>query len=79
VLGVLVRSFNEFAVAERGPATDERDQMWCVDRAPAGLGGLDELERHGQPGGAGAGPLGDLAAVPDGGEGALLGYLELAG
>jgi hypothetical protein len=22
----------------------------CIDRAPAGLGGLDELERHGQPG-----------------------------
>jgi hypothetical protein len=29
----------------------------CVDRAPAGLGGFDELAGHGQPGSAGAGPL----------------------
>jgi hypothetical protein len=42
-----------------------------VDRAPAVLGGLDELERHGQPGGARAGSSGDLGAVPDGGEGRL--------
>ena len=39
-----------------------------VDGAPAGLGGLDQLEGHGQAGRAGAGPLGDPGAVAHGGE-----------
>ena len=30
----------------------ERDQVRAVDRAPAVLSGLDQLERHGQPGGS---------------------------
>ena len=45
-----VGSFDEFAVDERGPGADEGDQVWAVDRAPAVLRGLDQLERHGQPG-----------------------------
>jgi hypothetical protein len=43
----------------------------CVDGAPPVLGGLDELERHGDAGGPGAGSLGDPLAEPDGGEGRL--------
>jgi hypothetical protein len=39
--------------------------------APAVLGGLDELERHGEPGGSGAGTAGDLGPVPNGGESRL--------
>jgi hypothetical protein len=45
-----VGSFDELAGLERGAGPDERDQVRGVDHAPAGLGGLDELERHGQPG-----------------------------
>ena len=45
--------------------------MGCVDGAPAGLGGLDQLERHRDAGGPGAGALGDPLAQPDGGEGRL--------
>jgi len=52
-------------------ASDERDEVGCVDGAPAFLGGLDQLECHGDPGGPGAGPLGDLGPVPDRGEGQL--------
>src|SRR6478609_11246737 len=62
-------AFDELAAAERGAGTDEGDQVGRVHRAPAGLGGLDELERHGQAGRSRAGALGDLAAVPDGGKG----------
>jgi hypothetical protein len=43
-------SFDELAALERRAGADERDQMRAVDRAPAVLGGLDELERHRQPG-----------------------------
>ena len=49
-LGVVVGSFDELAGLECGAGTDERDQVRGVDRAPAVLGGFDELERHGQPG-----------------------------
>ena len=44
--------------------------MGRVDRTPPVLGG-DELERHRDPGGAGAGTLGDALPQPDGGEGGL--------
>ncbi len=54
-----------------GPGADERDEVGCVDGAPAFLGGLDQLECHGDPGGLGAGPLGDLGPLPDRGEGQL--------
>jgi hypothetical protein len=36
--------------------------------APAFLGGLDQRACHGDPGGLGAGPLGDLGPVPDRGD-----------
>ena len=42
---VVVGSFDELAALERGAGADERDEMGCVDRAPACLGGFDELER----------------------------------
>ena len=45
-----VGALDELAVAELRSGADERDQVRGVDTAPAGLRGLDELERHGQPG-----------------------------
>jgi hypothetical protein len=42
---------------------DERYEVGCVDGAPAFLGGLDQLECNGDPGGLGAGPIGDLGPV----------------
>jgi hypothetical protein len=42
--------------------------MGCVHRPPAGLGGLHQLEHHGQGGTAAAGALGPK---PHGGEGRL--------
>lgn len=35
VSGFLVGAFDEFAVLELGARTDEGDQVWGVDRAPA--------------------------------------------
>src|SRR5256714_13874892 len=61
-------AFDELPAGERGTGTDEGDEVGCVDRAPAGLGGFDELKRHREAGGLGAGPFSDLGAVPDGGE-----------
>jgi integrase/recombinase XerD len=39
------RPLDEAAVFEAGAGADERDELRCVDRAPAVLGGLDEFER----------------------------------
>ena len=61
-----VGSFDELAVDEQGARADERDQMGGVDRAPPVLGGLDQLERHRQPGRTGSGTAGDLGEVPHG-------------
>ncbi len=36
---------------------DQGDEVWRVDPTPAGLCGLDGLERHRYSGGTGAGPL----------------------
>ena len=66
--GLAVGSFDELAGLETGAGADERDEVGCVDRPPAVLGGFDELERHRQPGGARTRALGDLGAVPDGRE-----------
>jgi len=49
-MGGLVGAFDEFAGLEHGAGTDEGDEVWGVDCSPAGLSGLDELERHGQSG-----------------------------
>jgi hypothetical protein len=57
--------FGEFAVDERGAAADERDEVRCIDGAPAVLCGHDQLER--QSGGLRPRPAGDLGAVRDGG------------
>jgi integrase/recombinase XerD len=43
---VFVGSFDELAGLEGRAGADERDQVGCVERAPAVLCGLDELERH---------------------------------
>src|SRR5829696_2177628 len=45
-----VGSFDELAVDEHRAGADEGDEMRCVDRAPAVLRGLDELECHREPG-----------------------------
>lgn len=68
VAGVGVGWFDELAVDECGAGAEKRDEVEGVDRAPAGLGGLDELVGHGQPGGPRAVPAGELGAVPDSGE-----------
>jgi len=44
-------AFDEGAAFESCAGADERDEVWCVDRAPALLCGLDQLERHRDPGG----------------------------
>ena len=54
-----VRSFDELALVERGAGPDQSDQVGGVDHPPPGLRGLDQLERHRDPGGAGARALGD--------------------
>jgi hypothetical protein len=69
--GVFVESLDELSIDEPSSCADERDQMGRVHRSPAGLGGLDQLEGHGQAGGPRAWPLGDLGAMPHGGEGAF--------
>ena len=74
--GLAVGSFDELAGFEAGPGADEGDEVGCVDRPPAVLGGFDELERHRQSGGSRTRALGDLGAVPDGREGRLVTYLE---
>jgi hypothetical protein len=43
----------------------------CVDHPPPGLGGLDQLERHGHAGGSAAGAFGDPGPQPYRGEGRL--------
>ena len=67
--GVLAGSFDESAVDEGRAGADQGDEVGGVDGAPAVLGGLDELERHRQPGRPRPRSLGDLGPVPDGGEG----------
>ena len=63
------RLVRELATLEPRAGADQGDQAGCADRAPAGLGGLDEPEGHRHAGGAGAGALGDPLAESDGGEG----------
>jgi hypothetical protein len=53
-------AFNGLAAFEAGPGTDEHDEVGCVDAAPAFLGGLDQLECHGDPGGLEPGRLATL-------------------
>jgi len=55
----LVGSFDLFAVGEGDAGADEGYQVGCVDHAPSGLGGFDQLERHRDASGSGAGTLGD--------------------
>jgi integrase/recombinase XerD len=47
---LFVESFEEFAAFEAHTGADEGDEFGGVDRAPAVLGGLDELEPHRQAG-----------------------------
>ncbi len=58
--GVLL-AFDQDAAFKPGSCTNQGDQM-AVTAAPAGLGGLDELEHHGQHGGRTARVTGDLGA-----------------
>jgi hypothetical protein len=68
---LFVRSFDECAVFEVRSGSDEGDEVRGVDRTPSMLGGFDELERHRDPGGAGAGAIGDALPEPDGREAGL--------
>jgi hypothetical protein len=71
VVDYWVFPFDEVAAFELGAGADECDKVGRVDGAPAGLRGPDELERHGQTGGLGAGAFDDFGAVPDSREGRL--------
>lgn len=64
-------AFNEVSSFEAGSGADEGEEVGRIHGPPPLLGGLDELEDHGQGGGAGAGAAGDLGPQPDGGEGRL--------
>jgi hypothetical protein len=68
-------SFDEPAAFEAGADSDEGKQMRCVENAPPGSRGLDQLERQRQARGPRAGPLGDLGPVAHRREGRLEGYL----
>jgi hypothetical protein len=50
LLGCFVGAFDEPTVAEVCAGPDESDQVWCVDRTPAFLCGLDQLVGHGDSG-----------------------------
>ncbi len=56
-LVLVVEAFDEFAVEEQGTGADQGDQVGCVDRAPAGLGGFDELKAMASPAARVPGPL----------------------
>src|SRR4030081_2418030 len=49
-------AFNAPAAFEAGPGRTSAPRWGWVDGAPAFLGGLDQLEGNGDPGGRGAGP-----------------------
>lgn len=53
-------SLDELAALEAGSGVDEGVEVGCVHGLPSLLGGLDEVEDHGERGGCAAGPLGDL-------------------
>lgn len=59
--GVLL-ALDQDAAFKPGSCTNQGDQMDPSHRAPADLGGLDELEHHGQDGGRAARVTGDLRA-----------------
>ena len=61
-------ALNQDAVLEPRAGADQGDQVGSGDRAPPVLGGLDELEHHGEGGGRASGAAGDLGAELDGGE-----------
>ena len=46
-------AFEQFALVEHCPGTDQGDQVWGVDGPPASLCGINELVGHGNPGSAG--------------------------
>jgi hypothetical protein len=48
-------AFDEVSSFEAGSGADEGDEVGCVDGPPPLLGGLDELEDHGEGGGRAAG------------------------
>lgn len=56
---------------EAGPSADKSNEMGRVHSRPPGLGGLNELEDHGQCGSPGSCAFGDLGPQSHGGEGRL--------
>lgn len=68
-------AFDEAAAFEAGSGADEGDEVGCVHGPPPWLGGLDELEDHGECGGAGAGASGDLGPQAHGRELDSIGFV----
>jgi hypothetical protein len=54
---LIVWSFDAFAILEPCAGTDERDELCCVDGAPAGLRGFDELTAIAMPAAREPGPF----------------------
>jgi hypothetical protein len=50
-------TFHKLAAFEAGPGADERDELECVDGAPAFLGGVDQLDAMAIPVALEPGPL----------------------
>ncbi len=64
-------ALDELTAFEAGSGAHECDEVGCVHGSPSGLGGLDELEDHGEGGGRATGAAGDLGPQADSGEGGL--------
>lgn len=58
-------AFEQSAFVEDGAGADQGHQMWGVNGPPAGLGGVDQLVGHGNPGRTRSRTLGDLGAQPN--------------
>lgn len=69
IVSWFVGSFDTLAVVES--RADQGDQLGCVDGAPAGPGGLEQLAAIARPAAREPGPLMTPLPQPAGGEGRL--------
>jgi hypothetical protein len=67
--GRRIDALDQDAAFEACACAGQGDEMGCVDGTPPLLGGLNELERHGQASRAAVRSFGDAGAMSHGGEG----------